>query len=306
MNSQISLRRLPAILAAGLCLSTLSTLAAAAAEDGEVFRLYAGPAPGSETLSAPEQFDGQRVRNVTVPTLTVFRPPGSGVGGLVVLIAPGGGFEHLSIANEGYEVARELVAHGITAIVLKYRVSPRPGGAPPATAPPGGASAPSSPPSRATRVDELNSSAAARTAMLDGANAMRFIRAHARAWNLAGARIGVLGFSAGAVVAMQLALSTEPEMRPDFAAAIYGAMPGSASVPANAPPLFLAVATDDKVMGIAPSQAIAQAWLAAGRDVELHQFQSGGHGFGMQHQHTTSDHWIDEYLWWLEARGLLT
>jgi acetyl esterase/lipase len=297
MNFRNSLLRLAAIVLAGLC---VSGVAASGGEDGEVFRLYAGPAPGSETQSAEEQSDGQRVRNVTIPTLTVFRPAGSAVGGVAVLIAPGGGFEHLSIANEGYEVARQLVAHGITAIVLKYRVSSgRSGGRP------GGSAAPSDPGSPAKRIDELNSSAAARTAMLDGANAMRFIRAHARAWNLADARIGVLGFSAGAVVAMHLALSTDPESRPDFAAAIYGAMPGDASVPAAAPPLFLAVASDDKVMGIAPSQAIAQAWLAAGRDVELHLFQSGGHGFGMQHQHTTSDHWIDEYLWWLEARGLL-
>jgi acetyl esterase/lipase len=301
MNGKTAALRLPAIILAGLIIVAglcHAGWAAAAGEDGEVFRLYAGPAPGSVTQSAQEQSDGQRVRNVTIPTLAVFRPPGAGAGGVAVLIAPGGGFEHLSIANEGYEVARQLVAHGITAIVLKYRVSGRPGGT-------GAPSDPASPASPAGRLEELNTSPAARTAMVDGANAMRFIRAHARAWNLAGARVGVLGFSAGAVVAMHLALSTDSESRPDFAAAIYGAMPADATVPADAPPLFLAVARDDKVMGIAPSQAIAQAWLAAGRDVELHLFQSGGHGFGMQHQHTTSDHWIDEYLWWLEARGLI-
>ena len=142
--------------------------------------------------------------------------------------------------------------------------------------------------------------------MIDGENAMRFIRAHARAWQLSDQRLGVLGFSAGAVVAMHLACGTAPESRPDFAASIYGAMPGLLTVPAAAPPLFLAVAADDPVMGIVPSLAIARAWIAAGRDVELHLYQSGGHGFGMQRQHTTSDHWMDEYLWWLEARGLLS
>jgi hypothetical protein len=57
--------------------------------------------------------------------------------------------------------------------------------------------------------------------------------------------------------------------------------------------------------GLAAIRRRERAWLAAGRDVELHLFQSGGHGFGMQRQHTTSDYWMDEYLWWLETRGLL-
>jgi len=295
----VSVLRRRLLLSVAVCLGP-PAFAANAPEDGEVFRLYAGPAPGVEAPAPVEQSDGQRVRHVTIPTLTVFRPPASVANGVAVLIVPGGGFEHLAIANEGYEVAPRLVARGITAIVLKYRVSDRPVG-PSAGAP----SNPSDPDVLARRLDTLNGSGAAQTAMIDGANALRFLRAHARAWNLSDQRLGVLGFSAGAVVAMHLALTTQPDSRPDFAASIYGAMPGNATVPAAAPPLFLAVAADDKVMGIAPSLAIERAWLAAGRDVELHLFQSGGHGFGMQRQHTTSDHWMDEYLWWLESRGLL-
>jgi acetyl esterase/lipase len=141
--------------------------------------------------------------------------------------------------------------------------------------------------------------------MADGAAAVAFVRAHAQALHISPQHVGFLGFSAGAVIAMHLALSPDPAARPDFAAAIYGAMPKGAVPPAGAPPLFLAVAADDKLVGPAGSLPIFEAWRAAGRDVELHIFQSGGHGFGLTAQGATSDHWIDDYLWWLEARGLL-
>jgi hypothetical protein len=31
---------------------------------------------------------------------------------------------------------------------------------------------------------------------------------------------------------------------------------------------------------------------------------NGGHGWSMRKQGTTSDHWLDEFYWWLEAHGL--
>jgi len=83
-------------------------------------------------------------------------------------------------------------------------------------------------------------------------------------------------------------------------------MPRGAAPPAEAPPLFLAVAADDALLGPAASLPVFEAWRAAGREAELHVYASGEHGFGMEHQHKPSDHWIDAYLWWLEARGLLT
>ena len=128
-------------LGAAVCLWAPG-FAANAPEGGEVFRLYAqsAPIPGGQAPDAQapdaqapaEASDGQRIRHVTIPTLTVFRPPASVASGVAILIMPGGGFEHLAIANEGYEVAPPLLARGITAIVLKYRVSDRPGVRPPA------------------------------------------------------------------------------------------------------------------------------------------------------------------------------
>jgi len=280
--------------------------AQAANQREEVIPLYPAGQPIPPADALPETSDGVRVRNVSIPTLTVFRPKSAAGDGTAIIIAPGGGFEHLSIASEGTEVARRLANAGVTAIVLKYRLArsaPHPA-APPATTPGAQASRPRQT-SMAQQAADHNSSPAALTAMKDGDAAVQFLRAHARQLGIAPDRIGFLGFSAGAVIAMHVAVSPDPASRPDFAAAIYGVMPRDAVVPAAAPPLFLAVAADDKLVGPAASLAIFDAWHAAGDDVEMHVFRSGGHGFGLTPHGTTSDHWIDEYLWWLEQRGLI-
>ena len=49
---------------------------------------------------------------------------------------------------------------------------------------------------------------------------------------------------------------------------------------------------------------LVRDWLAAKRPAELHVFDRGGHGFGMRTQGSTSDHWIEEMLWWMQAKGL--
>jgi hypothetical protein len=46
-------------------------------------------------------------------------------------------------------------------------------------------------------------------------------------------------------------------------------------------------------------------WLNAGQPAELHMYESGGHGFGMQQKQTTSDHWIYDFESWLKFQGLI-
>jgi hypothetical protein len=94
----------------------------------EVIRLYDGPAPGSEDWDYKEieyRSPGNQklmVRNVTVPTLEVYRPLGTKATGTGVIVCPGGAFVWLSYENEGTEVAQWLANKGITAFVLKYRL----------------------------------------------------------------------------------------------------------------------------------------------------------------------------------------
>ena len=74
-------------------------------------------------------------------------------------------------------------------------------------------------------------------------------------------------------------------------------------IPAKLPPVFMAWAQDDP---LAPGSFVPfyQALLAAGNAPEAHVFRSGGHGFGVKKQGTSSDHWIDEFYFWLTTLGL--
>lgn len=140
--------------------------------------------------------------------------------------------------------------------------------------------------------------------MADGIQALKVVRQRAGEWGLSPDRIGIVGFSAGAMVASAVLLQEEAPARPTFAAPIYGGPFGAMPIiPPNLPPVFLAWAQDDALAGRAVA-AFYTALKAAGNDPEVHIYRSGGHGFGMAMQGTTSDHWIDEFYYWLEAQGL--
>ena len=85
-------------------------------------------------------------------------------------------------------------------------------------------------------------------------------------------RVGIIGFSAGGRVAAGVAFHYLPEGRPAFVAPIYGGreIPKDVSVPADAPPMFIAAATDDS-LGLAPdSVALYERWTGAHKSAELH------------------------------------
>ena len=65
----------------------------------------------------------------------------------------------------------------------------------------------------------------------------------------------------------------------------------------------MAWAEDDQLARDTAAKFYA-ALMAAGNKPEAHIYASGGHGFGMKPQGTTSDHWIDEFYFWLEVQGL--
>ena len=77
------------------------------------------------------------------------------------------------------------------------------------------------------------------------------------------------------------------------------------AVPADAPPLFIAAATDDN-LGLAPdSIALYQKWVDAHKSAELHMYAKGGHGFGLHQHNIPTDHWIDRLTDWLQLQGFL-
>jgi acetyl esterase/lipase len=103
-----------------------------------------------------------------------------------------------------------------------------------------------------------------------------------------------------------LTMTTEysvPEAKPAFLGDIYGPM-GTVDVPNDAPPLFVAVAADDPLFGGA-GFGIVESWHKAGRPVEFHFYEQGGHGFGMYPKETTSTGWFSAFISWLRMHGYL-
>ena len=113
---------------AGVLMLVASVIAAQPVSAQTTIRLYDGVAPRSESWTLPEQsistpFPGiTGIANISEPTLTVFRPKPGTANGTAVIVAPGGGFHFLVVDGEGSKVAEWLIARGVTAFVLKYRV----------------------------------------------------------------------------------------------------------------------------------------------------------------------------------------
>jgi acetyl esterase/lipase len=283
-----------------LCMLALLTAVGAAQQ---VIPLYSGAAPGAVQGGYPERqyitkaWNEEIVANVTRPTLTVFKPAPKLKNGTAVVICPGGGFMALVIANEGTEVASYLAARGVTAFVLKYRVAQTDGDA--------------GEEFRTLRTDRPKYGEMMKQTVpqsfADGLAAVVYVRQHAAEWGVSPDRVGIMGFSAGGGVTAAVAFHYAPEGRPAFVAPIYeGGAPPDGVVPADAPPMFIAAATDDS-LGLAPaSVALYQKWAAANKSVELHLYAKGGHGFGMRKQNIPTDQWIDRFTDWLRQQGFLT
>jgi acetyl esterase/lipase len=281
----------------------LFALAISSLSAQEVIHLYSGAAPGSEDWNYPEKqyfskvWNTEVVTNVTRPTLTVYKPDAALANGTSVVICPGGGFMALSIASEGTEVAKWLASRGVTAFVLKYRLAHT------------GEDA-------TQEFTELFQDKERFGKMItqivplsiaDGLASMTYVRRHAADWNLAPDRVGIIGFSAGGTVTAAVGFRYTPESRPVFLAPIYAAASAmkDAPVPADAPPMFLAAATDDQLHLAADSVQLYTQWTAALKSAELHMYAKGGHGFGMRKQGFPSDHWIERFGEWLDSQGLL-
>lgn len=259
--------------------------------------LYAGSAEGAPSEIWERSPRGEPwVRNVTIPTLTPVLPaPGTG-NGVAIVVAPGGAFRALSVNNEGMAVARWFADHGIAAFVLKYRLEPTP-------ADPGEYEALIEEFQRlfATGAVTPTDLVVPREAIFDAQTALRIVRTRAADWSVDPARVGMIGFSAGAMTAVAVAVESPSEARPDFVVPIYPSM-HPVSVPVDAPPMFVALAADDPLFG-AQGFGLIEAWKSAGCPVEFHLFERGGHGFGFRHQDVTSDRWPTALADWMHMHG---
>ncbi len=233
-----------------------------------------------------------RVTNVRQPTLTVYPPKGKNTGA-AALVFPGGSYVRLAYNIEGTEVCDWLNSIGMTCVLVKYRV-PEEGHYP-------------------ANVEDLE----------DAQQAMRMTRVHAAEWGIDPQRIGVIGFSAGAHLAV--VLSTHPDFegknvaasavdaRPDFQMVIYpgwltgpgGKVDASVAPNAGVPPTFLVQAENDYTAHVENVLGYFQALKDARIPAELHVYTEGGHGFGMRPTELPISHWGAVAEIWLHTIHVL-
>ena len=281
---------------AGWLLAVLlgSLLTSAAAP--ERMPLWPGPAPVGGGLFTNES-----------AFITLIRPEKTN--GAAIIICPGGGYGGLVTGAEGTGIADWLNRHGITGIVLEYRL------------PHGRSQVP----------------------FLDAQRAIRTARAHGKEWGIDPGKVGIMGFSAGGHLAATAAthfdagnpsaphLIEQQSSRPDYAILIYpvisfgeqghggsranllGANPtpqeiesfsNERQVTSNTPPTFLAHAEDDRVVSIENSRLFHHALKDHGVEGRLLELPSGDHGLN-GYQGPMWDAWQRESLRWLVGRGFI-
>ena len=234
--------------------------------------------------------------------------PAAKPNGTAIVICPGGGYGGLVTGPEGHGIAAWLNSHGITGIVLEYRL------------PAGRSFVP----------------------LLDAQRAIRLVRSDAKKWNINPARIGIMGFSAGGHLASTAAthfdegdpFASNPldqvSCRPDFAILIYpvitmsetthsgtkGNLLGKTPTPDliklfsnelqvtdKTPPVFLAHAKDDTAVVIQNSIDFYNALKKHERPGKLLELPSGGHGLN-GYKGPMWDAWQEQSLAWLKEQKL--
>jgi acetyl esterase/lipase len=269
------------------------------------------PTPPEMSLKAP-MAGGPAItilRNVSTPSLTVFRPDPSRANGVGVIVCPGGGWRILAWEHEGVDLGVWLAERGYAAFLLKYRVSATPED--PAEFARDSAEMAASlirplPAAKTPRsldrvMNDPATRAAREAAAEDGRRALAIVRQRAGEFGVDAGRVGLIGFSAGAFLVADVALDPGGPA-PAFVAPIYGGETRGRPVPADAPPLFTAVAQDDRML-VSMVRGLCDDWFAADRPVECHLFARGGHGFGMSRLGQPTDRWIDLFEAWLADQG---
>lgn len=284
----------------------------------EVMPLYKGTIPGSK--SAPADYKEEspvggdkitRTAKVTEPSMIVYKPEKSKATGAAVIICPGGGYGILAIDHEGFNVAKRFAELGVTAFVLKYRL-----------------------PSDAIMIDKSFGP------LMDAEQAIYLVRKDASKWGVDPKRIGIMGFSAGGHLASTLTVhyndikienKEKISLRPDFSILVYpvitfgkfthggsmanllGPNPTEAQkayfsnekhVTADTPPTFLVHANDDGAVPVQNSLDFDAALVNNKVKAEMHIYQGGGHGFGLNNK-TTLDDWFVSLHHWMKSNKFL-
>lgn len=263
--------------------AVLIAAGSAAAAGPIVMKLW--PDSGPSTAVTEKGADGERrTRGVNQPSITVHLPDPAKATGTAVIVAPGGGYRHLTIDKEGHGVAKWFTGFGVAGILLEYRVQPV-----------------DTPADQAKRLRPRTEA----RALEDALQAMKMVRAHASEWRIDPARIGFMGFSAGGHLTANLGLHFDAATRPAFLGIFYGSAPEPVEFVPNTPPVFLVHAYDDPTVPVTRATTIVDALKRAGIPAEAHIYSKGGHGFGISKKGLPVDSWPERMREWMEINGWL-
>lgn len=275
--------------------------------------LYPNGVPNSKPAPATyvQKLDKDWMLMVTASTITPYLPANGTADGTAIIIFPGGGYSGLSMENEGSNIAAAFNKFGVTAFVVTYRL-----------------------PSDDIMVDKTIGP------LQDAQQAVLMVRKNASQWGIKPDKIGIIGFSAGGHLAStegthfdKLVIEDKEgiSVRPDFMVLLYpvitfgpmahvgsrenliGKTPSQElidlysnekQVTANTPPTFLVHAEDDNVVPVENTLMFYDALLKSKVKAEMHIFQAGGHGFGLDNP-KTKDKWIDWCKNWMEENGFI-
>lgn len=237
-----------------------------------------------------------RLTNVSEPTITFYSPPKEINTGAAVIVCPGGGYNILAMDIEGTEICSWLNSLGITAVLLKYRVPSKPG---------------------ASRFQ---------APLQDAQRALGWVRYHSERTGIDTAKIGIMGFSAGAHLSATLSNnysmrsydaqdeSDQVSCRPNFVILVYPAyltvkeegdkLAPELPVTANTPPTFIVQTADDPVR----VESSLYYYLALKKEkvpAEMHLYATGGHGYGMRKTGAGIAGWPDRLKEWLQGNKLI-
>ena len=275
--------------------------------------LYPDGVPNSKPTPAAyiEKLNVDWITLVSVPTIRPYFPEKGTANGTAIIIFPGGGYSGLSMVNEGSSIANAFNKLGVTAFVVKYRL-----------------------PSDDIMVDKTIGP------LQDAQQAVLTVRKHAAEWGINPSKIGIIGFSAGGHLAStegthfnKLVIDDKVNIsvRPDFMVLLYpvisfgpmahvgsrenliGKTPSADlvdlysnenQITPNTPPTFIVHAEDDGVVPVQNSLMFYGSLLKNKVKAEMHIFQAGGHGFGLNNP-KSKDKWFDWCKEWLVGNGFL-
>ena len=272
------------------------------APGGTILSLYAPTSPllKSERLHEPEQYNTAtggkgaitNVIGIHNPSIEVHLATDRSLNGAAIIVAPGGGHKILWVGPEGADYVPYFDKLGVSTIILRNRL----------------------------RVDGYEPTT---DAVNDAQQAIRLVRAHAAEWKLDPAKIGIVGFSAGAELSAPAALffdrTSDPadplakvSARPDFVGVIYpGPTPFTKApetpIPANVPPSFIACAgSGDRVHALWATEYFTPMLKATVPNLEMHIYGRGGHGVGGKDRDTIPyGAWRERFVEWFRDLGFL-